>query len=258
MTANSYAPSPLDTLAEGPRLAFETMMHTMFSFPDFSAQTPNDQFNPVMCLPGFGVPESTMDPVRSFLTRKGHDTYHWDQGTNTGPKYIAIEDVAKRIRAISKQHDHKPVDLVGHSLGGVYAFGAAAYLQKNKIVGRIITMGSPVNNAVLDREKQGVEDTVAAIFNFLNDPKHPAVKKFMGVLAKAFQSKLPNIPVTCIYSRSDGIVGEAMAQTNIPCRLKENVEIAGSHSGLSMNASAHRIIADRLALPLPSSKRMPA
>ena len=258
MTANSYAPSPLDTLAEGPRLAFETMMHTIFSFPAFNAQTPNDQLNPVMCLPGFGVPEETMDPVRSFLKRKGYTTYDWGHGTNTGPKYITITDVAKRIRAISKMHDHKPVDLVGHSLGGVYAFGAAAHLQKNKIVGRIITMGSPINNAVLDRETRGVEGTVAAIFNFLNDPDHPSVKKFMGVLAKAFQSKLPDIPVTCIYSKSDGIVGMDMAQTNILCPLKENVEVAGSHSGLGINSAAHTIIADRLARPIPLQRKAPA
>ena len=58
----------------------------------------------------------------------------------------------------------------------------------------------------------------------------------------------PTIPLTSIYSRSDGIVPwQASRLAGGPRR--ENVEVRGSHLGLGHNPAVLVVVADRLALP---------
>jgi len=62
------------------------------------------------------------------------------------------------------------------------------------------------------------------------------------------------VPVTCIYSRTDGIVSwPACAESLGPRR--ENIEIMGSHLGMINNPAALIAIVDRLAQPVGHWKK---
>jgi hypothetical protein len=56
------------------------------------------------------------------------------------------------------------------------------------------------------------------------------------------------VPVTAIYSRSDGIFDWRRC-VQPPGRRAENVEIISSHFGMSTNPLALDVIGDRLARP---------
>ena len=56
----------------------------------------------------------------------------------------------------------------------------------------------------------------------------------------------PQVPVTAIYTKSDGIVAwQSCREVAGECR--ESIEIRGAHGTMVRNLAAWRIIADRLA-----------
>jgi hypothetical protein len=56
------------------------------------------------------------------------------------------------------------------------------------------------------------------------------------------------VPTTCIYSKSDGIVAWQCCLSR-PAAETENVEVRSSHLGYGHNVQTLRVIADRLAQP---------
>jgi hypothetical protein len=58
----------------------------------------------------------------------------------------------------------------------------------------------------------------------------------------------PDVPVTAIYTKSDGIVAwQSCREIDGECR--ESIEIRGAHGAMVRNPAAWRLIADRLAQP---------
>ena len=58
----------------------------------------------------------------------------------------------------------------------------------------------------------------------------------------------PPVPVTAIYSRTDGVVAWQCGREE-PGPFRENIEVPGSHCGLGHHPAAAYAIADRLAQP---------
>ena len=58
---------------------------------------------------------------------------------------------------------------------------------------------------------------------------------------------LPDLPMSCLYSISDGVVPPQEATVQGLDARWENIRVAGSHSGLGFNAMVLCIVADRLA-----------
>lgn len=100
----------------------------------------------------------------------------------------------------------EPMSLIGWSLGGIYARRIASAAPEH--TRQVITLGSPIRMAPQD-----------------------------GPL---------RVPVTNVYTRSDGIV-PWRACLDDPGAQRENVEVRGSHCGLGHNPAALVVIADRLA-----------
>ena len=79
----------------------------------------------------------------------------------------------------------------------------------------------------------------------------------MGSAAHAMQPRaktmregkpLP-VPISCLYSLSDGVVPPQEATIKGDPRLQENIRVWGSHVGLGFNPLVLQILADRLAQP---------
>lgn len=172
------------------------------------ATAPRGRGAPVLVLPGLGGGDGSTAPIRWFLSQLGHRSYGWGFGRNTGPNDRVLEGMSERLSAIAEAHDG-PVSLVGWSMGGLYARDLA--VRHPELVRQVITFGSPHR-----------------MFHRTNVE--------------------PRIPVTAIYSRTDGVV-PWQACLNVEGAERENIEVVGSHFGYGHNPTVLYIVADRLALP---------
>lgn len=172
------------------------------------ATAPRGNGAPVLVLPGLGGGDGSTSPLRWFLGQIGHRAYGWGLGRNTGPTARVLDGMSERLSAIASKHGER-VSLVGWSMGGLYARDLA--VRHPQIVRQVITFGSP-------HRLFGRTDV-----------------------------DLP-VPVTSIYSRTDGVV-PWRACLNEAGPRRENIEVVGSHFGYGHHPTVLYIVADRLALP---------
>lgn len=191
--------------------------------------TPDGDQHPVLFLPGFIAGDYSTYITRRIFSRKGYSTYGWGLGANLGPTESRMALLCSKFEQLSELYGQR-VSIVGHSLGGVYA-RELAKMYPDK-VRRVITLGSPINDP---------EDSthVADLFNWLNPDPAIAIEKL---------SEAPPCPTTVIYTKQDGIVHwESCVQPKPPSYI-ENLEVAGSHTGLIINPHAIYIMLWRLSL----------
>ena len=122
------------------------------------------------------------------------------------------------------------VSLIGWSLGGVYARELARAHPSD--VRQVITLASPFRN---------LEATNIPAFLLARRREHPDE----AALRERLQAPLP-VPVTAIYSRSDGIPAWQSCAVE-PSAYSENIEVESSHLGIAHHPVVLLTIADRLA-----------
>src|SRR3979409_1273386 len=193
---------------------------------------PKGDGHPVLALPGFLASDLSMAPMRRYLKQLGYDAYAWKMGHNLG-------GIASRRNALKKLlsdiHDAtgRKVSIVGWSLGGIYARDLA--LQMPEMVRSVITLGSPFANDVRATNATRLYEALSG--ETVDDNSE---------LTRAIAGDLP-VPVTSIYSRTDGIVNWRTSLLR-PSDTAENIEVhLASHIGLGVNAAALWAVADRLA-----------
>lgn len=94
----------------------------------------------VMLLPGFGAHPVRMRWMAQRLEAAGHTVKRWGEGINLGATEARFRAVEARLVALHER-EGAPLDLVGWSLGGVFARELAkAHPDK---VAKVITLGSP-------------------------------------------------------------------------------------------------------------------
>jgi hypothetical protein len=193
--------------------------------------------HPVVIFPGLASNGKAVAPLRRHCAALGYNAFDWGQGFNTGPKgdvqtwlQQLAEHVADRLSGFDQS-----ATFIGWSLGGLYARELAKLLPAQ--VRQVITIGTPFN-ASADHTRVGW------LYQLLAGSKPP----FDSALNKRLPIA-PDLPTTSIYSRSDGIVAWQTCLHDRTTGQVQDIEIAGSHSGMGWNAAALHIIADRLALP---------
>lgn len=191
---------------------------TWAAFAQFTATVPlwmgapRGDGHSVLVLPGFLASDLSTVPLRRLLDRLGHRTHGWGLGRNVGPTKAVVEGLTRAVDEIGGA-DHRSLDIVGWSLGGV--FGRELARRFPGRIRQVISLGSPFNTADMG-------------FGATADP-------------------LP-VPSTAIYTRTDGIVDWRTTLQRTDAR-SENIEVRGSHCGLGVNPAAVLAIADRLAQP---------
>ena len=110
----------------------------------------------------------------------------------------------------------------------------------------VVTLGSPVT---VDAEGSASPPLVKAMYRLIAHPMGPAAHT-MQPRAKVLRerTRLP-MPMSCLYSLSDGVVPPQEATIDGDPALHENIRVPGSHVGLGFNAMVLWIVADRLAQP---------
>jgi pimeloyl-ACP methyl ester carboxylesterase len=214
---------------------------------------PDGKGNPVMVFPGLGGHSVTTYPLRQFLKSKNHSVYDWQEGipllrgVNLGPSHYDMDSMIKRVEDISKHHGGRPVNFVGHSLGGILSIALAKMFEGTGLVGRVITLGSPVSEGTLIDQGSGVSGIVKGGFGLLNPPSDPNFDIFTKLVESIVTEGLEEASLTSVFSDYDGIVGTAATITSLKSVHTENVNVYSSHVGLVANPASYLVVADRLA-----------
>jgi pimeloyl-ACP methyl ester carboxylesterase len=173
-----------------------------------------------------------MAPLRRYLKQLGYDTYAWKMGRNLGGIASRRNALKKLLTDIATTSGRK-VSIVGWSLGGIYARDLA--LQIPDMVRSVITLGTPFAGDVRATNATRLYEALSG--ETVDDNSE---------LTKAIAGDLP-VPVTSIYSRTDGIVNWRTSLLR-PSDTAENIEVRlASHIALGVNAAALWAVADRLA-----------
>jgi pimeloyl-ACP methyl ester carboxylesterase len=224
------APRPLSPLGllrqsrgllELPRLLWE--------FPDLARQ-PRGRGEPVLVLPGYGAGDASTLVLQGFLRFLGYRVCGWALGRNTGEVPVLLPRVVQRVTEVAREAEQS-VRLVGWSLGGYLAREAAR--ERPDIVEQVITLGTPT----------------------VGGPKYTAVAgvyRRRGVDLDAIEAAVDarnrtplEVPVTAIYSRSDGVVAWKACIDRINPNVN-HIEVRTTHLGLGFAPEVYRIIAESL------------
>ncbi len=195
-----------------------------------ASTVPQGDGHKVVVLPGIMTGDFTTVRLVGWLNRVGYDAQGWGPGVNWGPTSRSLTRVDALIDAAYVASGRK-VSLVGRSLGGLYAREYAK--RRPDRVARVITLGTPVQFPV----KTPLSPFESVLAHFYD----PSVATRLDDLPKN-----PPVPLTAIYSKSDGIIPwQACLVEEGP--LAENLEIDSAHTVMGENPRAMRIIAARLA-----------
>ena len=228
---NISAPSKLWLMAE-PRAIVESL--SVVWNHEILKNAPKGNGDPVMVLPGLATSDISTTPLRNFLKKLGYAPYGWGMGLNKGYKPEYEDKLIKRVRELYLKH-HRPLKLIGWSMGGIYAREIAK--MDHHAVSQVITMGSPFSGG------KSQKTNVNTIYRFLNGQNiRDTHDSRANYLAEA-----PPVPSTAIYSKSDGIVSWQYCMEYESSDKLESIEVKGSHVGLGFNSMVWLILADRLA-----------
>jgi len=198
-------------------------------------QAPKGDGHPVLVMPGLLASDLSTMPLRRFLKQLGYHAIAWDLGRNFGGVYRMRERVRERLRRIFDENGRK-VSVVGWSLGGVYARDLALFAPE--MVRAVITLGTPFTGDLTATNARRVYELLSG--ERLEDIEIADLRALAGDLP---------VPVTSIYSRTDGIVNWRTSVLR-PSPSAENIEVClASHTGLPVNPAVLWAVADRLAQP---------
>ena len=203
---------------------------------------PRGDGHPVLVLSAFGASDAATRPLRRRLRSIGYFVYGSNTGRMTG-ETGTLDRIAARLLEITAKHG-APVSIIGWSLGGMYARELARSHRTS--VRQLILLGSPF------RFRAHLGDR--SLLSNLLGPAKIAKLELGDLRLDEHQRPAIDVPVTCVYSRTDGIVSwPACAESQGPRR--ENIEITGSHLGMTNNPAALIAIVDRLAQPVAHWKK---
>jgi len=191
---------------------------------------PRGDGHAVLVLPGFLTGDWATVGLVEWLRRIGYDAAGWGAGLNWGPSATCIKRCETLLDQAASRTGRK-VTLIGRSLGGLYARELAKDAP-DKVV-RVITLGTPIRFPI-------------------KTPLSPFARALSPNFDAGFNNRIadlprnPHVPVTAIYSRSDGIVPFASCLVEEGA-IAENVEIDSPHTIMGSNPTAMRVIADRLS-----------
>lgn len=224
------APSWLLSVSDTPRSISE--MYSLLSTPAWIGAMPRGDGHPVMILPGFAGNDRYNGPLRLFLRALGYHAVGWKQGWNLGHSRLDPQHLGQRI---AKLYDHEgsKISLIGHSLGGVFAREAARNHKER--IRQVITLGSPLG------QQRRQASALNGVYESLN--RRP------GQSDESRWHIAPPVPNSAIYSRFDGVVDWRVCLQRNGHEMTENIEVCGSHNGMTLNPMVWAVIANRLATP---------
>ena len=207
---------------------------------------PRGDGSAVILVPGFLGTDAYLSQLYTWLGRLGYRPYFSGIGMNAECPNILIKQRLNSCIEKALRETERKIHILGHSLGGIIARSVAG--QRPEDVASVITLASPFRGTVAHRTVLQAAEAVR---------KHILKEHGSGVLPTCYTSRCTcnfidslrrsvpdSVLETAIYTRNDGIVDWRYCLTG---NIDSDFEVPGTHIGLSFNASAYTIIANRLA-----------
>ncbi len=219
---------------------------------------PHGHGEPVVVVPGFLGTDRYLMEMFYWLQRVGYTPYYSGIGRNTDCPDLLTERLARTVRRAHRETGQR-VSLVGHSLGGTLSRVVAN--QHPRMVGRVITLGSPLTFARVHplvlaaarRVKHRIDEEHQA-----EGRPRPATCYTDGCrcsfVSSVMQGPPPSVLTSSIYTKSDGIVDWNCCTDG---DNERNIEVKGTHFGLAFNPQVYREVAGLLVEPLKRPARQP-
>jgi triacylglycerol lipase len=211
----------------------------------------SSHWRPVLLIPGFMASDASLYPLGARLRSQGHRVFYAGIWMNADCPAKTLERLSKRIHEISFQTGRK-VAIIGHSLGGIYARELAR--REPDLVEQVFLLGSPVKHA-LGNTTPYLRPLVAAM-RFLHRGCMDGVSEACATCGLDLPQSAPDVPETCIYTKTDGIVEWHSCIDEGP--RVECVEVDSSHCGIPLNLKTWDAISRRLSLPAQQAHPLPA
>lgn len=202
---------------------------------------------PILLIPGFLTGDWMMTVMAGWLNRLGYHTYFSGINWNVDCPNLTSELLRWRLDHITQETEH-PITVIGHSLGGMLA--RVLHMNFPEQVGQAIAIGSPIDGSLR------VNPLLPFTFRVLRKVRghRKATEPGCGshqcscTFAQTIAATLPTgRQFTSIFTKQDEVVDwRACLDPN-----GANHEVSGRHIGLVVNPAVYRILADRLAIPLP-------
>lgn len=208
------------------------------SWPLIKDTLPKGDGHPVLFLPGFLTSDVFTQPLQNRVEERGYKTYGWKNGFNMGFDEKTAAHLKSRLKQIFDENNGQKVTLVGHSLGGIYARELAREFPD--MVRDVITLGTPFG--MMDDTARATSQYLANVYNFFNPSSVHTEIEDIG--ARGLTP--PSVPTTSLFSRNDGVV-DWKAALNPKAKDAENIEVYGSHIGMTFNPLTIAAVIDRLA-----------
>jgi pimeloyl-ACP methyl ester carboxylesterase len=238
MTARRVPPNLAWLALEPVRGVAELGLGTLLHRP-LARVCPRGDGHPVLILPGLGAHDMHTLPMRRFVARLGYQALPWKQGLNLGPRegldtlLARLEDVIDDAIAATRGR-HAKVSIIGWSLGGIFARELAKRAPDK--VRQVVTLGTPFGGHPTATHATSVYELVSG--HKATDPE--TIKRVR---------MRPSVPVTSIFSKTDGVVAWPSSVESTTER-SENIPVSiASHLGLIANPAVLYIVANRLAQP---------
>lgn len=199
----------------------------------------------VLVLPGGMGGDGSTFFLRWGIRNLGYSVHGWGQGRNMGLNEKMLAGLRARVDELYALFDSK-ITVIGWSLGGLYARMLAR--DKPDQIRQAITLGSPFRMIEADQFAHNM-------IGRARWEKMVATNAAELDLLKVHEHDRPpiTVPTTAVYSRRDGFAPWQLCidetGPNAPNPRAQNVEIGGTHTGLSSNVVALAVVLDRLAQP---------
>lgn len=200
---------------------------------------------PALLVPGFLAGDASLQVMRGWLGRIGYAPSASGITVNVDCSDRAVDALERRLERAAERAGRR-VALIGHSRGG--HFVKALAVRRPELVSSAISMGAgldtpfdisvPTQAAVAATRAvhARTSDRVARNGCFTATCSCRFTRDYAGTFP-------PDIPLTSIYSRGDGVVRwRACVVDYARC-----VEVTGSHVGLASNRKVYREVAATLA-----------
>lgn len=189
----------------------------------------------VLLIPGFLAGDWSLLTMRGWLRRVGYRPELPGFRFNVDYSEMLLESLGRRLAA-ARSATGKRVAIVGHSRGGILAKVLAD--RHPDLVSGVVTLGSPLGDPFEIHPVTMAGVRAAHLYNVL---RHWRGAEIEGDFLAALGAR-PRVPVTSIYSRTDGVVSwKACVRPDL-----SSVEVKGSHVGLAVNPDVYRALAKLL------------